>query len=38
MASNRMPEEFYDVVSQHLPPEEPVSSRGGRPRTPRIGS
>jgi transposase len=31
MASNRMPEEFYDIVSHHLPPEEPPTSRGGRP-------
>lgn len=32
MASARMPEEFFDVVSQHLPPDEPVGPDGGRPR------
>jgi transposase len=26
-----MPEEFYDLVSHHLPPEQPVGPRGGRP-------
>jgi transposase len=29
-----MPVEFYDLVSHHLPPEQPVGPRGGRPRTP----
>jgi len=32
MASATMPEEFYDIVLHHLPPEQPVGSRGGRPR------
>jgi len=32
MASARMPEEFYDLVSHHLPPEQPVGPKGGRPR------
>jgi transposase len=31
MANARMPEEFYDLVSHHLPPEQPVGPRGGRP-------
>ncbi|QEL16824.1 IS5 family transposase [Limnoglobus roseus] len=31
MASARMPDEFYEVVAHHLPPERPVGSRGGRP-------
>jgi transposase len=29
-----MPVEFYDLVTHHLPPEQPVGPRGGRPRTP----
>lgn len=33
-AKNRMPEEFYEVVSGHLPPAEPVRSCGARPRIP----
>jgi transposase len=32
MAAARMPEEFYDVVAHHLPPEKPVGPKGGRPR------
>jgi transposase len=32
MASAHMPDEFYDLVSHHLPPEQPVGPRGGRPR------
>lgn len=32
MASARMPEEFFDVVAHHLPPDEPVGPDGGRPR------
>ena len=32
MASARMPEEFFDVVAHHLPPDEPVGPGGGRPR------
>jgi Transposase and inactivated derivatives len=27
-----MPDAFYDLVSHHLPPEQPVGPRGGRPR------
>ena len=34
MADCRMPDEFYDVVAHHLPPDEPVGSNGGRPPTP----
>jgi transposase len=26
-----MPDEFYDLVSHHLPPEQPVGPKGGRP-------
>jgi transposase len=32
MAIARMPDEFYDLVAHHLPPEQPVGLRGGRPR------
>lgn len=32
MASSRMPDAFYDLVSHHLPPEQPVGPKGGRPR------
>ena len=32
MASAQMPEEFFEIVSHHLPPERPVSPKGGRPR------
>jgi|SRR4051812_32166586 transposase len=31
MASSRMPDEFFDLVSHHLPPERPVGPKGGRP-------
>src|SRR4051794_30462836 len=31
MASACMPEEFYDTVAHHLPPEPPVGAKGGRP-------
>jgi transposase len=31
MADARLPDEFYDLVSHHLPPEQPVGPRGGRP-------
>src|SRR6516165_3030147 len=31
MASARMPEEFFELVSHHLPPEQPVGPKGGRP-------
>lgn len=34
MATARMPEEFYDVVAHHLPPQEPAGPRSGRPRVP----
>jgi len=34
MATSRMPDEFFDLVSHHLPPENPVGPRGGRPATP----
>lgn len=32
MTSTRMPEEFFVLVSHHLPPECPVNPNGGRPR------
>src|SRR4051812_36493490 len=32
MATAQMPDDFYDLVSHHLPPEQPVGPRGGRPR------
>jgi transposase len=32
MATAHMPDEFYEIVSHHLPPEQPVGPRGGRPR------
>jgi transposase len=32
VASAQMPDEFYDVVNHHLPPEQPVGPKGGRPR------
>ena len=32
MAVARMPDEFYDLVAHHLPPEQPVGPQGGRPR------
>jgi transposase len=32
MASAQMPDEFFDAVAHHLPPEAPVSPKGGRPR------
>lgn len=31
MATSRMPDEFYDLVSHHLPPERPPGPKGGRP-------
>jgi|SRR5579864_498137 len=34
MASSRMPEEFFPLVSHHLPPEQPVGPKGGRPPIP----
>ena len=32
MATARMPDEFYDILAHHLPPEQPVGPQGGRPR------
>ena len=32
MASARMPEEFFEAVAHHLPPEQTVGPQGGRPR------
>jgi transposase len=32
MASAHLPDEFYELVSHHLPPERPVGPKGGRPR------
>ena len=32
MATAHMPEEFFDAVAHHLPPEQPVGPKGGRPR------
>src|SRR5918911_2802387 len=32
MASARMPDGFFETVAPHLPPEQPVGPRGGRPR------
>jgi transposase len=32
VATAHMPDEFYDLVAHHLPPEQPVGPRGGRPR------
>jgi transposase len=32
MASAHMPDEFYDTLAHHLPPEPPVGPKGGRPR------
>ena len=35
MAASHMPDEFYDLVAHHLPPEPPrVGPRGGRPWVP----
>jgi transposase len=34
MADARLPDGFYDLVSHHLPAEQPVGRKGGRPRTP----
>jgi transposase len=31
MVAARMPDEFFDLVSHHLPPEQPVGPKGGRP-------
>jgi transposase len=32
MAHAHLPDEFYDLVAHHLPPEQPVGLHGGRPR------
>ena len=32
MADSRMPDDFFDELEAHLPPEQPVGSQGGRPR------
>lgn len=32
MATAQMPDEFFDAVAHHLPPEQPVGPKGGRPR------
>jgi transposase len=32
MANARMPDEFFEAVAHHLPPEQPVGPLGGRPR------
>jgi hypothetical protein len=32
MASARMPEELFETVAHHLPPELPAGPKGGRPR------
>jgi transposase len=32
MAHAHLPDEFYDLVAHHLPPEQPVGPSGGRPR------
>src|SRR3954447_4749606 len=32
MANARMPDEFFEAVAHHLPPEQPVGPKGGRPR------
>src|SRR3954453_15285434 len=32
MATAHMPAEFFDAVAHHLPPEQPVGPKGGRPR------
>src|SRR3954451_12235912 len=32
MANARMPDEFFETVAHHLPPEQPLGPKGGRPR------
>src|SRR5258708_22944828 len=32
MSTAHRPDEFYDVLAPHLPPEQPVGPKGGRPR------
>jgi transposase len=34
MADARMPQEFFEQLEPHLPSEQPVGPKGGRPRTP----
>lgn len=36
MANARMPEEFYEELRAHLPPEQPVGPQGGRPQVPHL--
>jgi hypothetical protein len=32
MANAHMPEEFFETIAHHLPPEQPVGPKGRRPR------
>jgi hypothetical protein len=32
MASAHTPDEFFEMVARYLPPDRPVSPKGGRPR------
>jgi transposase len=32
MATAQMPDEFFELIAHHLPPEQPVGPKGGRPR------
>ncbi|VTR94498.1 Transposase, IS5 family OS=Singulisphaera acidiphila (strain ATCC BAA-1392 / DSM 18658 / VKM B-2454 / MOB10) GN=Sinac_2152 PE=4 SV=1: DUF4096 [Gemmata massiliana] len=32
MATATMPDAFFELVSHHLPPEQPVGPKGGCPR------
>jgi transposase len=34
MADSRLPDEFYNLLSHHLPPDRPVGPQGGRPPIP----
>jgi transposase len=36
MATSRMPDEFFEVVNHHLPPEPTVGPHGGRPPIPHL--
>jgi hypothetical protein len=31
MANAHMPDEFFETVAHHLPPEQPIGPKGGRP-------
>lgn len=33
MANAQMPDEFFEELQPHLPPEQPVGPQGGRPRS-----